>query len=488
MNYYNVLELPFDATQDEIRKAYFDFAKRFHPDVNTTDEYKEKFIHIQRAYEILSNNEKRQEYNQIFDQEKNKEANIQVNAYYSRSSIPLISEKQLFYLLLDIFSTEKVEKKDFPSINLCIVIDKSTSMQGEILDKLKVEIGNLIRMMKNEDTVSIISFSDKAEIVIPPIKVGKIHHELINVHQIFASGSTEIYKGLRLGMDVLNEDKSSQTKLMLLITDGHTYGDDEKCTELIKEATQNGIIFQAIGVGIDWNDELLDSLSSIAGGETQFVSSSQEFYAILQEKIKQFSYVLSNSVKITFNLNPSVKLNYAFRLNPELSNLELGSEIILGNLYADKHLRVIFEFIIEELPIEVTELRLSHGSIKLIIPSKSISTKRLFYDFKRPVLPELKIEKVPPVIIDALSKLSYYRLQEVAKEDVKEGNIEKATRRLNNLATHLLSIGNNDLAKTVMKEIDFLHDTSHFSELGKKKMKYGTRSLLLLQKTNWEDL
>lgn len=488
MNYYNVLELPIDATQDEIRKAYFDYAKRFHPDVNTTDENKEKFIQIQRAYEILSNAEKRQQYNQILDQEINKDANIQVNAYYSRSSIPLISEKQLFYLLLDIFSTEKVDKEDFPSINLCIVIDKSTSMQGEILDNLKVEIGNLIRLMKNEDTVSIISFSDKAEIVIPPIKVGKIQHELIKVHQIFASGSTEIYKGLHLGMEVLSEDESSQTKLLLLITDGHTYGDDEKCTALIQDATLNGIIFQAIGVGVDWNDELLDSLSSIAGGETQFVSSSQEFYAILQEKIKQFSYVLSNSVKITFNLNPNVKLNYAFRLNPELSNLELGSEINLGNLYAEKHLRVIFEFIIEELPIEITELRLSHGSIKIIIPSKSIMTKRLFYDFRRPVLPELKIEKVPPVIIDALSKLSYYRLQEVAKEDVREGNIEKATKRLNNLATHLLSIGNNELAKTVMKEIGFLHDTSHFSELGKKKMKYGTRSLLLLPKTNWEDL
>ena len=46
MNYYNVLELPFDATQDEIRKAYFELAKRFHPDINSFDETKEKFIKI----------------------------------------------------------------------------------------------------------------------------------------------------------------------------------------------------------------------------------------------------------------------------------------------------------------------------------------------------------------------------------------------------------------------------------------------------------
>lgn len=487
MNYYNVLELPYDATQDEIRKAYFELAKRFHPDINSFDETKEKFIKIQRAYEVLSNVEKRQEYNQIFENDKNKEANITVNAYYSRSNIPLISEKQLFYLLLDIFSTEKIETEDLPSVNLCIVFDRSTSMQGVILEKLKIEIANLVRLLKNEDVISIVSFSDNADIVVPPVKVRNINHEIVKINQIYASGSTEIYKGLQEGVRILNEDSTQQIKLLLLITDGHTYGDENKSVELIKEATSNGIIFQAIGVGNDWNDDFLDLLSSIAGGETQFVSTSQEFHQLLQEKLRSFGVIISKSVKISFNFNPHVKLNYAFRLNPELSKLELNSEINLGSLFAEKHLRVIFEFIIDELPIDVRDLRLSFGAIKMVVPTKTIATKRFFYDFKRPVLPELRNEKIPPVIVDALSKLSYYRLQEKAKEDVKDGNYEKATKRLNNLATHLLSNGDNELAKTVIREVEFLHDTQHFSELGKKKMKYGTRSLIMLPKSFRED-
>jgi Ca-activated chloride channel family protein len=483
MNYYNLLELPLDATQEEIRKAYFDLAKKFHPDINAADDTKDKFIKIQRAYEVLSDAEKRKEYNLIFKDKENIDANMQVNAYYSRSSIPLISERQYFYLLLDLFSTEKIDDRDIPSVNLSIVIDKSTSMQGVILDNLKIEIGNLIRLLKDEDIVSIVSFSDKAEVVIPPVKTKNLSNEIIKINQINASGSTEIYKGLREGVNLLLKDESQQTKLLLLITDGHTYGDEKKCTELIQAATQNGIVFQAIGVGIDWNDDFLDSLSSIAGGETQFVTTSQELYNLLQLKIKNFGVIYSKSARITFNLNPNVKLNYAFRLNPDLSKLEITNEINLGNLYIGKHLRVIFEFLIEELPIEVSELRFSRGSIKLVVPSKTISTKRYFYDFKRPVLAELKIEKIPPVIVDALSKLSLYRLQEKAREDVNEGNFESATKRLNNLATHLLSIGDKELAKTIIKEVEYLHDTKHFSELGKKKMKYGTRSLLMLPKS-----
>jgi len=329
MNYYNLLELPFDATQEEIRKAYFDLAKRFHPDINAADENKEKFIKIQRAYEVLSDSDKRNEYNLIFKDEKNKEANVQINAYYSRSSIPLISEKQYFYLLLDMFSTEKIDETDIPSVNLSIVIDRSTSMQGVILENLKIEIENLVRLLKADDIVSIVTFSDKAEVVIPPVKIKNLSNEIGRINQISASGSTEIYKGLREAINLLVQDDSQQTKLLLLITDGHTYGDEKKCTELINAATQNGIVFQAIGVGIDWNDDFLDSLSSIAGGETQFVSTSQELYNLLQLKIRNFGVIYSKSVRISFNLNQNVKLNYAFRLNPDLSKLETTNEINL---------------------------------------------------------------------------------------------------------------------------------------------------------------
>lgn len=480
MNYYNLLGLSYDATQDEIRKTYFELAKIYHPDTNDSIDTKEKFIQIQRAYEVLSNEETRKEYNKIFDNDKNKEANIQVNAYYSRSSIPLISESQLFYLLLDIFSTEAIDEEVSPYINLCIVIDRSTSMQGVFLNNLKSQVVDFVRLLKSEDTVSIISFSDNAEIVVPPCKIRDIQPELKKIKQITASGSTEIFKGLNKGVGILKELEGRQVKFLLLITDGHTYGDENNCIQLIKEANNAGIIFQAIGVGLDWNDDFLDTLSGIAGGETQFVTTSQELNNILREKIKNFGVIFSKTVKISLNLNSNVKLNYAFRLNPDLSKLDIGKEINLGSLYSEKHLRIIFEFIIEELPIDMSELRISHGSIKITTPSKTIETKRFFYDFKRQVLPKLEEEKIPPVIVDGLSKLSLYRLQEKAREDILNGEYELATKRLNNLATHLLSLGNTDLAKTIIKEVEFLHDTRHFSELGMKKMKYGTRSLIML--------
>jgi Ca-activated chloride channel family protein len=204
-------------------------------------------------------------------------------------------------------------------------------------------------------------------------------------------------------------------------------------------------------------------------------------------KIKTFGVIYSKSVKISFNLHPNVINNYAFRINPDLSRLEVSPEINLGSLYSGRHLRVIFEFIIDELPFDLTEIRLSNGAIKVETPSKNFLMNRFFYDFRRPVLKQTEKEKVPPIIVSALSSLSLYRLQEKAREDVLNGKFENATTRLHHLATHLISKGNKDLAKTVLREVENLNVTHHFSELGKKKIKYGTRSLLMLPEPLRED-
>ncbi|KAE9417072.1 hypothetical protein Angca_006440, partial [Angiostrongylus cantonensis] len=61
-DYYKILGVKKDATAKEIKKAYFQLAKKYHPDVNKSKEAQEKFQEISEAYEVLSDDGKRQEY------------------------------------------------------------------------------------------------------------------------------------------------------------------------------------------------------------------------------------------------------------------------------------------------------------------------------------------------------------------------------------------------------------------------------------------
>ena len=61
---YKILSVNKSATQAEIKKAYYQLAKKYHPDQNKDPKAREKFVEIQNAYEILSDANKRAQFDQ----------------------------------------------------------------------------------------------------------------------------------------------------------------------------------------------------------------------------------------------------------------------------------------------------------------------------------------------------------------------------------------------------------------------------------------
>ena len=225
----------------------------------------------------------------------------------------------------------------------------------------------MVKLLRPNDKISVVAFSDFSEIVIPLTKVSEIGTHISMLQSLQAEGATEIYKGLLEGYKTFDskDDDDFAVKQLILITDGHTYGDEQDCMNLIEEATKRGISFQAIGIGDAWNDQFLDDLTKISGGETLFVSNAKEMYNSLINKLKNAGILYALGVKIEFLTDPRINLEYAFRLSPDLSQLNLGNSIQIGNLYIGKHLRVIFEFKIEELAESISELRMAFGTIKV---------------------------------------------------------------------------------------------------------------------------
>lgn len=477
-NYFNLLDLPEDATREEIRDAYYALAQKYHPDRNASSEAIDHFQLVQEAFETLSDDKKNSRYRELLSS-NDKKSPILFKKIFSSRKIALIDETQLLYALCEIDCKQLEEDNSVVDLNLCLVIDYSTSMTGR-LDMIKASVVNLINKLKDSDIISIIGFSDFAEAIIPPMLVRdyKRYENRFSISK--AHGATELFKGLELGVRILSKDRgATRIRRLILLTDGHTYGDEEPCYELAKRALEDRISIYVLGFGDKWNDEFLDKVASNSGGNASFVATVDDLNRLLNEKAFTAENLYAQQIKLIFNPTEGTRLNYIFRLIPDASPLAIQNPLQLGNLNYGQRMLLLLEFLIDPIKTNIEMIDILKGKLLLNVPSREIKCERFFIDWTRPVSKSFDKGFPPESIVHAISRLTLYQMQEKARKDIEEKHSADASRKLKYLASQLHAQGEHEFAKTVMYEAQQVERTGRFSQESDKRIKYGTRSLLL---------
>ncbi len=479
-DYYAVLGVFRDASQEEIKRAYFEAAQRLHPDKNVAAGETELFLEIQQAYEVLSNPKRRNLYDATLPPEINGNSVLKHEVLFSRPNLVKLGEPQLLYMHLDVSPREEQANLPSPPLNICLVLDRSTSMQGDKMDMVKATAIQLLRSLRAEDVFSVVAFSDYAEVVIPAaFNVDKKKQEG-RIQMIYPSGATEIYNGLKAGyQEVRRTVDPSRVNHIILLTDGQTYGDEQECLKLAESAAAQNIGISGMGIGSDWNDIFLDALASKTGGSSAYISTPKDIQRLLVDKFNALISTYADDIILEFQEQEDVKINYAFRLQPDGSSLVIEPQMHLGPILRDTPLQVLFEFVVNPSALKTDVLTLLNGSLKASITGRPTPVPPIRLNLKREVHSDPSSELPPTRILTALSRLTLYRMQERARASADAGQFDSAARQLQNLATHLLSKGEHALAKTALFEADNLEKMHAWSASGNKDVKYSTRALLL---------
>jgi Ca-activated chloride channel homolog len=478
LSYYDLLDLPSDATPEEIRHAFHEAARRLHPDVSSEPNSNDKFILAQMAYDVLSDPQARVLYDRALREQCDDP--IVVDVIYSRPSLAIVDEPQLIYALLEFSSGPNFTQTPNPPLNICLVLDRSTSMQGPRMDTVKAAAVELVRQLGPDDRLSVVLFSDRAEVLLSAGK--RMDRTLIEaqIQMIHAFGGTEIFQGLEAGYNEVRLNSTrSQINHLILITDGRTYGDEDQCLRLADAAAEQGFRITGLGIGTEWNDEFLDELASRTGGSSFYISRASDIRTYLQDQFTNLKHIFAEGLSLSLTFSPGVKLISAFRLRPASAVLDTDSPIRLGGIPNSSSLSVLLELLVQPVPFMDQRFRLAGGEANFILPFDATRQNSLPLTLSRPVSSDAGNVLPPKEIFQALSQITLFRMQEHARKEAAEGKIQEASIRLQRLATQLLASGEIELAQTAIIEAERIQQTHLLSAAGEKQIKYGTRSFML---------
>jgi Ca-activated chloride channel homolog len=274
-DYYVILGLVRNASQEEIRRAYLKSVQRLHPDKNENPGETEMFLDVQQAYEVLADPKRRSQYDATLPPEPVKpKLPISQSILLSRKCLFRMKEQQILYALLQVTPDESLAENAAPPLNFCLLLDLSTSMKGEKLDVVKATAIQLMQKLRPQDIFSVVTFSDKAEVIIPSSRNIDMRRAQNRIQMLNASGGTEIFQGLQTAVEEIRQYlKPGGVNHIILLTDGQTYGDERACLELAQQVAEQSISISGLGIGNSWNDIFLDALASRTGGNCMYVNN-----------------------------------------------------------------------------------------------------------------------------------------------------------------------------------------------------------------------
>ncbi|MFC1960720.1 VWA domain-containing protein [Chloroflexota bacterium] len=482
LDYYAILGVAPEANGEDVKAAYRRAARRFHPDANPNPGATSQFRDITEAYDILGDAAARIEFDRSLRENALPPPYYSLRVTPSKRVLKSLDDPQVIYLLAEISPDARFiqDTEQETILNLALVIDRSTSMKGPRLDRVKQAAHKLIDNLSPNDILSVVSFSDRADIVFEATPAREKTTLKAMTSTMQASGGTEIYQGLAAGIAQLHSNMNRKyVNHLILLTDGQTYGDEQLCLELAEEVATEGIGISTIGIGQEWNDVFLDELASRTGGSSTYINSPSAIVRFLDDQVRSLGASFAERLHLSIAPDADITLEDAFKLTPSPQPLPIDVERIpLGSLEKGSHASIILQLQMPALPKEEfrTVVRLD---VTGDILHEGIQQYKALSDFSIEIATNVTQENPPMAILEALGKLTLYRMQEKAQDSIEHGDVREATRRLQNLATRLLEQGQDGLAHAAIAEARRVARTSMLSEEGQKTLKYGTRALLM---------
>jgi Ca-activated chloride channel family protein len=400
----------------------------------------------------------------------------------NKAYLPVMNTQQLVYVLIDTALGAAMAQVQVP-LNLSLVLDKSGSMQGKKIANLREAAKLVVDRLGPQDTISIIAFSDRKYVIAPSQLVADKAELMRQIDRIRDGGGTAISGGMKLGLAELDKALAAdRVSRMLLLTDGQTFGDEEACKKLGAQAGSRGIVVNALGLGDDWNEDLLDDVAEASGGKADFIDSPDKILDFFRQAVQSMQDTVVQNAQLIMRLANGVTPRQIWQVLPMISNLgyrplsDRDVQVTLGELERGQPRSLLVELLISPRP--AGRYRIAQVEANYDVPGLKLVGEKSKSDILLDFTADAALTKQHDAeVMNIVEKVTAFKLQTRALEDAKMGDVAGASQKLRAAATRLLEMGEQDLAEAALAEAQNLEKSGQMSAYGTKKLRYETRKL-----------
>jgi Ca-activated chloride channel homolog len=209
--------------------------------------------------------------------------------------------EQTVDVLVRVVPPEAEAARRRPRLNLGLVLDRSGSMQGAKMARAREAAAYCVEQLLPADRLSVVVFDDVVEVLIPSRFADDKDEMKRRLARIGARNSTALHEAwVRGGMQVGEHLDRDAVNRVLLITDGLANVGLTSTDEIVSQAAglhRRGVSTSTVGIGEDFNEELLMPMAQSAGGNAWHVREPEDlrrvFEVELEGLVAQFAHTVS---------------------------------------------------------------------------------------------------------------------------------------------------------------------------------------------------